>query len=67
MTYPEPTRFNGVGYPETYPNLPQPTRFDGVAEKVSQSLSNAGICKRGRKGRHAPETVLKAFSNVALG
>jgi hypothetical protein len=38
-----------------------------LAEKVSQSLSNAGICKRGRKGRHAPETVLKAFSNVALG
>lgn len=38
-----------------------------LADKVSQSLAAAGIFKRGGVKKHAADTVLKAFVNVALG
>lgn len=38
-----------------------------LADKVSMSLTNAGIYKRGGKKPYDATTVLKAFSNVALG
>ena len=40
---------------------------DALAEKVSQSLANAGIYKRGGKKAPSQGTVLKALSNVSLG
>ena len=38
-----------------------------LACKVSESLENVGICKRGGKKKFASGTVLKAFTNVVLG
>lgn len=38
-----------------------------LAQKVAQSLTNAGIANRGRKKPFDPGTVLKAFSKVGLG
>lgn len=38
-----------------------------LADKVSRSLANAGIYKRGGRRPHDAATVLKAFSNVHLG
>lgn len=43
------------------------TKKQVLADKVSLSLYGVGIYKRGGKKRHAADTVLKAFSNVALG
>lgn len=38
-----------------------------LADKVSMSLKNAGIYKRGGRKAHSAETILKAFANVSLG
>lgn len=38
-----------------------------LAAKVSKSLFDVGICKRGNKKPLAAETVLKAFPSVILG
>lgn len=38
-----------------------------LAEKIVQSLTNAGIYKRGGKKKFDPGTVLKALANVSLG
>lgn len=43
------------------------TKRQKLAEKVSQSLTNAGIKKRGGELELAPTTVLKALVNVNLG
>ena len=43
------------------------TKRDLLASKVAQSLTNAGIKKRGGKLPFAPLTIKKALSNVSLG
>lgn len=43
------------------------TKLDTLAGKTVQSLTNAGILKRGGNKPFDPGTVKKAFSNVSLG
>lgn len=43
------------------------TKREILADKVVQSLTGAGIKKRGGEKRFSSGTILKAFSNVSLG
>ncbi len=42
------------------------TKRNILADKVVQSLSNAGVKKRGNRKNFGSETILKAFANVVL-